>query len=81
MEFRIITPEEIHVYAVAWIEANTPNGNFVIQPGHAPTILILSRGKEISFRLMNGKQEAFFVERGILEITRENATLIVNKTT
>ncbi len=81
MDFRIITPQETHIHAVAWIEVNTPNGNFVIQPGHAPTILILSPGKEISFRLVNGKQEAFFVERGILEITRNSAILLVNKAT
>ena len=79
MEFRIITPQETLVYAVAWIEVNTPAGNFVIQPGHAPTILTLTQGKEMSFRLVNGKQESIHVERGILEVARNSATLIVNK--
>lgn len=79
MEFRIVTPQETLIYAVAWIEVNTPAGNFVIQPGHAPTILILEKGKEMNFRLVNGKQESLLVERGILEVTRSAATLIVNK--
>lgn len=79
MEFRIVTPQETLTYAVAWIEVNTPAGNFVIQPGHAPTILILSQGKEMNFRLVNGKQESLIIERGILEVTRKTTTLIVNK--
>lgn len=81
MDFKIVTPQETHIYAVAWIEVNTPAGNFVIQPGHAPTILILSQSKEMNFRLANGKQESFIVERGILEVTRSSATLIVSKAT
>lgn len=81
MELRIITPQETHTYAVAWIEVNTTAGNFVIQPGHAPTILILAPGKEMNFRFVNGKQESFLVERGILEVTRNSATLIINKAT
>lgn len=81
MNFRIVTPSETHIYAVAWIEVNTPAGNFVIQPGHAPTILILSQNEEMNFRLANGKQESFIVERGTLEVTRNSATLMVSKAT
>lgn len=81
MELRIVTPQETVIHAIAWIEVNTLAGNFVIQPGHAPTILILAPGKEVSFRYVNGKQESFFVERGTLEVNRSAATLIVNKAT
>ena len=79
MDLQIVTPQETLTYAVAWIEVNTVAGNFVIQPGHAPTILILAQGKEMNFRLVNGKQESFIVERGTLEVTRNSATLILNK--
>lgn len=79
MELHIISPEQTVVHSVVWVEAETIAGNFVIQPGHAPTILLLSPNKELSFCLINGKQESILVPRGILEVSRDAATLIINQ--
>lgn len=79
MELHIISPEQTVIHSVAWVEAKTIAGNFVIQPGHAPTILLLSPDKELIFCLINGKQESLLVPRGILDISRTTVTLIINQ--
>jgi F0F1-type ATP synthase epsilon subunit len=79
MELRIISPEQTVVHAVTWVEVETIAGNFVIQPGHAPTILLLAPHKELNFGLINGKQESLLVPRGIIEVSRTTITLIINQ--
>lgn len=79
MTLDIITPLRTLHYDVAWLEVNTSMGNFVIQKGHVPTILILSPHEEISFRLKNGKEESILVQSGIVEVTREKSTVILNE--
>lgn len=75
----IITPLQTWHHDVAWLEINTNVGNFIIQKGHAPTILVLSPGQEISFRLKNGKEESILVQSGIVQVTREKSTIILNE--
>ncbi|MGB8367096.1 MAG: hypothetical protein WCD44_01945 [Candidatus Babeliales bacterium] len=81
MELRIITPQHTQKYIVIWIDLHTPEGNLVIQPNHAPIILLLSPGKEVTFCLKNGKQESVMVKQGIIEIMRTHATLLINTIT
>ncbi len=81
MELRVVTPQHIQKYTVTWIDLYTPEGNLVIQPNHAPIILILSPGKEVTFCLKNGKQESIMISQGIIEVMRTYATLLINKIT
>ena len=62
-----------------WIELNTPVGNFVIQPGHVPMIVTLAPDKEVIFCLKSGKQESFLVKQGVIDITRDSATLLLSE--
>lgn len=78
MELIIITPEKKEKYDVAWVECNTPTGNYVIQPGHAPTILVLSPEKPFIFSLKNGKQEVIMVKRAIAQIARTQVTVLLS---
>ena len=64
---------------IAWLELNTDIGNFVIQPGHAPTVLILSPHKRVTYCLTTGKQESLEVEQGIVDIERTQATMIISE--
>jgi F0F1-type ATP synthase epsilon subunit len=77
MELHITSPQETQVFAIVWIEVPTPAGSFVIQPEHAPTLLIISPDKEITFCLKNGKQQSLLVSQGIVEVTRTIVTLII----
>lgn len=76
MELHIVSPEATFNFKIVWLEVNTPVGNFVIQPGHVPTVLLLSPNQPIKFRLDNGKQEAVMIKEGILEVTRTTTTVI-----
>jgi len=79
MMFTIIGPVSKKIVRITWLEINTPVGNFVIQPGHVPTLLTLSGQQPITFCLKNGKQESLLVHEGIVEVTRDSATLFINQ--
>jgi F0F1-type ATP synthase epsilon subunit len=79
MNLIIVSPQEKRTIPVSWIEINTAIGNFVIQTGHIPTILLISSHQPITFCLANGKQETLTPSGGILEIQRNKATLLLNE--
>jgi len=78
MKLSLITPFAKKTTIIAWLELNTSEGNFVILDGHAPTILMLSPNKKVTYGLPNGKQESCISHRGIADIQRETATLILD---
>ena len=77
MELIISTPNYRSIYSVVWLEINTPTGNYIIQKGHAPTIMVLSPLKALTFRLKTGKQETITVIHGVVKISRESATAVM----
>lgn len=77
MELTINTPEHESHYSIAWLEINTPTGNYVIQQGHVPAIMILQPQKPLTFRLKTGKQETITVRHGVVKIEREKVTVIL----
>ncbi len=79
MKLHIISPLSNRTETIAWIEVNTPVGNFIIQKGHAPTLLSLAPDKEVVFRLDSGKKETLMIKRGFANITRSSVTLLLNK--
>ena len=79
MKLYIITPFSKKTLEIAWLELNTPAGSFVIQPGHAPTILTLAPQKEVRLCLKSGKQESFVAKQGIADITRTTATILLSE--
>lgn len=79
MELKIVSPQETKTHGILWLEVFTELGSFVIQPGHAPTVLTPLPNKEIIFGLTNGKRETLTVPRGILEVGRNKAVLLINQ--
>ncbi len=77
MELTISTPFYQSEYSVVWLEVNTPTGNYVIQKGHAPTILILSPLKPLTFRLKTGKNETLTVRHGVVKVDRVSAMVVI----
>ncbi len=77
MELIISTPEYRSSYNIVWLEINTPTGNYVIQKGHVPAIMILSPHKAVIFRLKTGKQESVTVKHGVVKISRESANVVM----
>lgn len=77
MQLQITSPDQKKILQVAWFEIDTPAGNFVIHLGHAPMILTLLPHHTIVIRLKNGKQESIQAASGIVNITRNSATIIL----
>ena len=77
MKLHIATPSEKHMLEIAWIELNTPEGNFIIQPEHVPMVVTQSPLSEISYRLRSGKEEVKKVVGGIAHVERDHITLLI----
>jgi len=78
MKLFLVSPFAQKELEIAWIELNTPTGNIIILPEHAPTVLSLSPDQQLTYCLKNGKKETLMVHRGMAEIGRHNATIIVD---
>lgn len=78
MELNIVGPTHRKTVLVSWVELETNVGNIVIQPGHAPMILVLARKKPVTFSLQQGTQETLDVSGGIAQVTREAINLMLN---
>ena len=79
MQLHIAKPTEKKFLEIVWIDIQTPIGSFVIQPEHAPMIATLSPESTVTYGLSNGKQESIIVKYGIVHITRESVTLLLNE--
>ena len=79
MKLTILSPTETTVTSIAWLEINTPTGNYIIQQGHAPMILTLSPNKAFIYRMKTGKQETIMIRHGIIEVDREEVTIVFMK--
>ena len=78
MNLVIISTTESQEFQVVWMEANTPEGSFIIQPNHTPTTFVLSPGKEFVCRYKTGKQETRILKMGgILHVTRKESRLLI----
>lgn len=80
MQLHIVSPTLKKTYETEWFECNTAQGNFVIQPEHAPTVLILSPNSQVIFMAQNSQANIIIiVKQGIVEITRQEITLIITQ--
>ncbi len=78
MKLIINTPDYRSTFSIAWLEINTPTGNYVVQRGHVPTIMNLTTKQPLTFRLKSGKRESIMVHQGIISIDREQAIIVMN---
>lgn len=78
MNLSIISPEQKNNYKVAWIEVQTEVGSFVLQPGHAPMVLVLASNKPLLFRLESGKEKSINIANGVIEVGRASAIVLIN---
>lgn len=79
MELIITTPLRKDALNISWLELNTPEGNLIVQEGHAPMILTLSKDSEIVYSLASGTKHSRFAVHAIAEITRKTVTIIMQE--
>jgi F0F1-type ATP synthase epsilon subunit len=77
MELIIVSPDYELNKTVAWIEINTPKGNYIIQKGHVPFIISLSPNEPVTYQLESGKKETIIVQSGTADINRTKIMLII----
>ena len=77
MKLQIVTTQKVIEYSVDWIELNTPVGNIVIQPGHAPLMIELSSGHELLYQKTDGSQESLMIIQGIAHVTRLEVKILL----
>ena len=78
MELIISSPQQRTRHEVAWVELNSPTGNLIIQPGHAPMVLRLKERSPITYGLLSGKQETLEVDHGTVHVTRSTVLLLIS---
>lgn len=79
MQLSVVSSTSFHKYDIQWLDVSTDGGNFVIQDGHAPTMLLIKNGSRVLYRRMDGSMGEIVVMGGVVEITRTSATLLITK--
>ncbi len=80
MKLHILAPDKKITHEIVWIEAETPTGNYVIQPGHVATTLIVLEHHPITFCLKNGKQEVIYPShKSIMQVTPLETSLLLSE--
>lgn len=77
MKLKIITTQKTVEHEVDWVELNTPVGNMVIQQGHAPMIIELSHGYELSYQITDGPIETILIVQAVAHITRFEVQILI----
>ena len=62
MQLIVVSPQLQETYTIERLEAHTSSGSLVIQPGHAPIMLTLVAGSELSFVLKTGETKIELLE-------------------
>ena len=79
MKLTIVSLKGKSEHPVVWIEINTADGNFVLQPNYSPTTFVLLANKNFTYCLATGKLETITLEKqAIFSITRTSALLLLN---
>lgn len=77
MKLTILSPTQTKNFEVSWIEVQTEKGNFIVQNGHAPTIVLIPDNKELTIGLTDGSTTILNSIGGILEIKRNSILLLL----
>lgn len=77
MKLQIITTQKITQYDVDWVELNTPVGNMVIQPGHAPMLVELSAGYELVYQTVDGALMSLMIIQGVAHVSLTDVKILL----
>ena len=79
MKLTIVSLKGKTEHHIVWIEINTADGNFVLQPNYAPTTFVLVANKDFTYCLATGKLETITLEKqALLSLTRTSALLLLS---
>lgn len=78
MQLQVLSVNKKEEFNVLWVELQTKIGNFIIQPEHAPMILELQPASQLRFCLDNTKQATLEISSGLVHITRNSVTILID---
>lgn len=78
MTLTLLTPTSQKHIEVLWIEAQTPEGSYVVLPGHAPMTVQLKAAMPLTIGLAHAT-ESIAIAQGILHVDRYKATVIIDE--
>ena len=79
MKLTIVSLKGKTEHHIVWIEINTLDGNFVLQPNYTPTTFVLKANEDFTYCLYTGKLETIILEKqALLSVTRTSALLLLN---
>lgn len=80
MECTILSPLKKRVLSITWLDVTTDVGNFVIEQGHIPALLIAEQNTPLTLELTDGSQENFTVNGlAIVHILRDRVTILLSQ--
>lgn len=78
MKLSIISPNKIIAEGIEWIEINSNVGNFVIQQGHIPMLLVLLPYQQLVYKPTNKNAIHLNITKGFVSVQREIVTALVH---
>jgi F0F1-type ATP synthase epsilon subunit len=80
MECTLLSPLKKRVLTIEWLDITTDVGNFVIQKGHAPTLLVATPGTSLVVAFKDGRQENIEISgTAIVHIMRDGITILLSE--
>jgi F0F1-type ATP synthase epsilon subunit len=77
-ELEIVSKTESKKVTVLWIEVESPNGDFLVGPDHAPLVSVLKKPGKLKFQEFNGPERSFDVFGGIFKIFDNKALAVLD---
>ena len=77
MKLKIVTTQRVTEHEIDWIEINTPAGNMIIQPGHAPMMIELRSGHELIYQKSDGSQDSIMIVQGVAHVLRHEVKILL----
>ena len=73
---KLIRPLDSREVSVVWVEAEAPNGSFLIGPGHGALFSLLKSGGRLSYKTTHNLEVEVDVYGGILSVTDSNVIVV-----
>lgn len=78
LELEIITRKDAKQIPVEWINVQSPTGNFVVGPDHAPLVSLLKERGKLTYKEHEGKEVSIDTYGGIFKVDGNKATVILD---
>ena len=76
-ELEIIHPTKSEKKTVAWVEVESPTGNFVVGPNHSPLVSILKPRGKLTYQEFEKTETAVDIYGGVFKVSDNKAVVVL----